>query len=350
MRARRRRRDLLARELRRARGSTWCARARSTTRGAGGPTRFVESSLARQIVEIALGRAPPRIEVGNLDAVRDFLDVEDVVGAYLRLLDRRRARRASTTWRAASAAASARCSTRCSSSRSSELGERPRDRGGAGALAADGPRRGRRRAAARRDGLGAPRPVRRHAARSRSTAGAPSSAAREEPEPGVAASGRAPRARRLMARPARGERSSPSPRARRRGAPRAPRARPAGAPPRGRVGSGALGAEQVREDEVEGRRRRARRAGPAKKLRAAREPVRGGVAPRLAHGDGVEVEAHRASRAPSRSAASARTPLPVPTSSTRAPRSAASGSASSERRARGASRRGRRCRTPGPGR
>jgi GDP-4-dehydro-6-deoxy-D-mannose reductase len=56
--------------------------------GRGRPESFVESSLAKQIVEIALGRRRPRIEVGNLDAVRDFLDVEDVVGAYLRLLDR----------------------------------------------------------------------------------------------------------------------------------------------------------------------------------------------------------------------------------------------------------------------
>jgi GDP-4-dehydro-6-deoxy-D-mannose reductase len=56
--------------------------------GRGRPESFVESSLAKQIVEIALGRRRPRIEVGNLDAVRDFLDVEDVVAAYLGLLDR----------------------------------------------------------------------------------------------------------------------------------------------------------------------------------------------------------------------------------------------------------------------
>jgi len=56
--------------------------------GAGRPEHFVESSFARQIAEIAAGRRAPRLTVGNLDAVRDFLDVEDVVGAYLRLLDR----------------------------------------------------------------------------------------------------------------------------------------------------------------------------------------------------------------------------------------------------------------------
>jgi GDP-4-dehydro-6-deoxy-D-mannose reductase len=55
--------------------------------GPGRPERFVESSFARQIAEIEAGLRPPEIAVGNLDAVRDFLDVEDVVDAYLRLLD-----------------------------------------------------------------------------------------------------------------------------------------------------------------------------------------------------------------------------------------------------------------------
>ena len=57
--------------------------------GRGRPPHFVESSLAHQIADIERGLAPPRLAVGNLDAVRDFLDVEDVVAAYLRLLDRR---------------------------------------------------------------------------------------------------------------------------------------------------------------------------------------------------------------------------------------------------------------------
>jgi GDP-4-dehydro-6-deoxy-D-mannose reductase len=55
--------------------------------GAGRPELFVESSIARQLAEIAAGRRPPRVAVGNLDAVRDFLDVDDVIAAYLLLLD-----------------------------------------------------------------------------------------------------------------------------------------------------------------------------------------------------------------------------------------------------------------------
>ena len=56
--------------------------------GPGRPDRFVEASFARQIAEIEAGLRPPRIEVGNLDAVRDFLHVDDVIDAYVRLLDR----------------------------------------------------------------------------------------------------------------------------------------------------------------------------------------------------------------------------------------------------------------------
>ncbi len=59
-----------------------------------GPRRgesFAESSFARQLAEIEAGRRPAVIEVGNLDAVRDFTDVRDVVRAYWALLERGRA-------------------------------------------------------------------------------------------------------------------------------------------------------------------------------------------------------------------------------------------------------------------
>jgi GDP-4-dehydro-6-deoxy-D-mannose reductase len=56
-----------------------------------GPRRgeqFAESSFARQLAEIEAGQRPARLEVGNLEAVRDFTDVRDVVRAYWALLDR----------------------------------------------------------------------------------------------------------------------------------------------------------------------------------------------------------------------------------------------------------------------
>lgn len=54
--------------------------------GPGRGEAFAESSFARQIAEIEAGLRPPVIEVGNLDAVRDFTDVRDVVRAYWQLL------------------------------------------------------------------------------------------------------------------------------------------------------------------------------------------------------------------------------------------------------------------------
>jgi len=56
-----------------------------------GPRRgeaFAESSFARQLAEIELGLREPALHVGNLDAVRDFSDVRDVVRAYWGLLER----------------------------------------------------------------------------------------------------------------------------------------------------------------------------------------------------------------------------------------------------------------------
>lgn len=56
--------------------------------GPGQTASFVLPSFAKQAVEIAAGRREPRLRVGNLDSARDFLDVQDVVEAYLRLADR----------------------------------------------------------------------------------------------------------------------------------------------------------------------------------------------------------------------------------------------------------------------
>ncbi|MCK4352137.1 GDP-mannose 4,6-dehydratase [candidate division WOR-3 bacterium] len=55
-----------------------------------GPRRgtvFVCSDFARQIAEIELGKRKPVIWVGNLDSVRDFTDVRDMVRAYWLVLE-----------------------------------------------------------------------------------------------------------------------------------------------------------------------------------------------------------------------------------------------------------------------
>jgi GDP-4-dehydro-6-deoxy-D-mannose reductase len=56
--------------------------------GPGRAEAFAESSFARQIAEIEAGRRPPVVDVGNLEAVRDFADVRDVVRAYWMLLEK----------------------------------------------------------------------------------------------------------------------------------------------------------------------------------------------------------------------------------------------------------------------
>ena len=56
-----------------------------------GPRRgevFVTSNFARQIAEIEKGQREPVLWVGNLDAIRDFTDVRDMVRAYWLALER----------------------------------------------------------------------------------------------------------------------------------------------------------------------------------------------------------------------------------------------------------------------
>lgn len=52
------------------------------------PPVFVCSDFAYQIVEIEKGKRDPIIHVGNLDAVRDFSDVRDIVRAYYLALEK----------------------------------------------------------------------------------------------------------------------------------------------------------------------------------------------------------------------------------------------------------------------
>jgi GDP-4-dehydro-6-deoxy-D-mannose reductase len=55
--------------------------------GRGQPDHFVVSSFARQVAAIRNGQQEPRLRVGNLESVRDFLHVDDVLDAYATLLD-----------------------------------------------------------------------------------------------------------------------------------------------------------------------------------------------------------------------------------------------------------------------
>lgn len=59
--------------------------------GPGQDIRFVVSSIAKQVVEIARGKREPVLTIGNGSIIRDFTDVQDVVGAYIALLERGRA-------------------------------------------------------------------------------------------------------------------------------------------------------------------------------------------------------------------------------------------------------------------
>jgi nucleoside-diphosphate-sugar epimerase len=76
-------------------GAAWAARGLDVVRvrafnhtGAGQSDAFVLAGFARQLAEIEKGLSEPVVRVGNLQSIRDFLDVGDVVEAYALLLDR----------------------------------------------------------------------------------------------------------------------------------------------------------------------------------------------------------------------------------------------------------------------
>lgn len=52
------------------------------------PPNFVCSDFAWQVVQIEKGNQPPVINVGNLDSIRDFTDVRDIVKAYWLALEK----------------------------------------------------------------------------------------------------------------------------------------------------------------------------------------------------------------------------------------------------------------------
>ncbi len=59
--------------------------------GPGQRADFVCPDFASQVVEIAAGRRPAVIEVGNIEVQRDFSDVRDIVRGYVAALERGRA-------------------------------------------------------------------------------------------------------------------------------------------------------------------------------------------------------------------------------------------------------------------
>lgn len=77
-------------------GAAWSGRGLDVVRvrafnhtGPGQSDDFVLASFARQLCEIEKNQQSPVIRAGNLESIRDFLDVRDVVAAYAALLDPR---------------------------------------------------------------------------------------------------------------------------------------------------------------------------------------------------------------------------------------------------------------------
>ena len=54
--------------------------------GPGQSEKFVTAAFASQLARIAVGKQPPQLSVGNLEARRDFTDVRDIIDGYVSLL------------------------------------------------------------------------------------------------------------------------------------------------------------------------------------------------------------------------------------------------------------------------
>lgn len=93
--------DILVRQAAAAGLSATVARPFNHT-GPGQSEAFVAPSFAGQIARIEAGLQPPVLAVGSLDDERDFLDVDDVVAAYLAMLDARRSTAAGEVFNVAS--------------------------------------------------------------------------------------------------------------------------------------------------------------------------------------------------------------------------------------------------------
>jgi GDP-4-dehydro-6-deoxy-D-mannose reductase len=80
--------DLAAYQWSRARGLDVVRVRPFNHTGPGQASHFVCADFALQVAAVKCHKRSPRIEVGNLDVVRDFSDVRDVVRAYVAVFER----------------------------------------------------------------------------------------------------------------------------------------------------------------------------------------------------------------------------------------------------------------------